>query len=63
MYADDIPAILSFLTSHGYLIDKQLSHLLHHSRIDIGGVSDRRISGERKFLFHGTYSGEPTPLP
>jgi len=56
MTAEDIPAIFSYLRSNGYTIDTELTKLLTHSKIKIGGPSDKKISGDRKmicFFTHG----------
>ena len=50
MGADDIPAVLGYLIEHGYKVDTSLSKMLYQSRVEIGGVSDRQLSGDRKMI-------------
>ena len=50
MGADDIPAVFSYLLKKGYTIDTSLSKMMYQSRVEIGGVSDSRLSGDRKMI-------------
>lgn len=50
MGVDDIPAVLSWLVSNGYSIDTDITKMLYKSRIMIGGVSESRLSGDRKMV-------------
>jgi hypothetical protein len=50
MGADDIPSIFSYLVENGYKIDTDLTKMLYKSPVIIGGVSDSRISGNRKMI-------------
>ena len=50
MCADDIPAVFSYLMSNGYMIDTSLTKMMFQSRIEMGGVADRRLSGDRKLI-------------
>lgn len=50
MVADDIPSVISYLQDNEYTIDATLTTLLFKSKIPIGGVSDSRISGNRKMI-------------
>jgi hypothetical protein len=50
MGADDIPSVLAYLNSHGYKVDVSLSKMLFKSRINVGGVSETRLSGDRKMI-------------
>lgn len=50
MGADDIPSIFSYLIDNGYKIDTDLTKMLYKSPVTIGGVSDSRISGNRKMI-------------
>jgi hypothetical protein len=54
MGADDIPSLFSYLQNNGYIIDTDLTHMLQKSDVSIGGISEQRISGNRKFvcMFH-----------
>ena len=50
MGSDDIPAVFSYLLKKGYTIDTSLSKMMYQSRVEIGGVSDSRLSGDRKMI-------------
>lgn len=50
MTADDIPSVFSYLSSNGYSVDTSMTKMLQNSKIDIGGVSERRVSGNRKMI-------------
>jgi hypothetical protein len=50
MGADDIPSVLGFLKANGYVVDTDLTKMMFKSRIEVGGVSDRRFSGDRKVI-------------
>ena len=56
MSADDIPAVFSYLQNHGYTIDTNLTKMLYKSPVTIGGVSEKRISGNRKMICMVQYS-------
>lgn len=56
MTADDIPAVFSYLQNHGYIIDTNLTKMLYKSPITIGGVSEKRMSGNRKMICMVQYS-------
>jgi len=56
MGADDIPAVFSYLKKKGYTIDTSLSKMMYQSRVEIGGVSDSRLSGDRKMIAMVTLS-------
>jgi hypothetical protein len=53
MGKDDIPAVFSFLLENGYHINTDLTRMLFDSRIDMGGLADRRLSGDRKMIAIG----------
>jgi hypothetical protein len=36
MYSDDIPAVFSYLTNHGYTIDKGVTKMMNGSRVLVG---------------------------
>jgi hypothetical protein len=55
MGADDIPSVFSYLQTNGYTIDTSLTKMLHHSSVVIGGVSDKRPSGNRRMICMFTY--------
>ena len=57
MGADDIPSVLSWLVSNGYSIDTDITKMLDKSRITIGGVSESRLSGDRKMVCMARYLG------
>lgn len=50
MGKDDISSVFSYLRDNGYTIDTDLVKMMNKSRIDMGGVSDKRISGDRKLI-------------
>ena len=50
MGADDIPSVLAYLQKHGYNVDTGITKMLFKSRITIGGVSETRLSGDRKMI-------------
>ena len=56
MTSEDIPALLSYLSSNGYSIQNQISDVLYKSNINLTGSSDSRLSGNRKFICVATYS-------
>lgn len=53
MGKDDIPALFSFLLENGYHINTDLTRMLFDSKIDMGGLADRRLSGDRKMIAIG----------
>jgi len=57
MGADDIPSVLSWLVSNGYSIDTDITKMLYKSRITIGGVSESRLSGDRKMICMARFLG------
>ena len=50
MGADDIPSVLGYLKANGYIIDTDLTKMMFKSRVEVGGVSDKRFSGDRKVI-------------
>ena len=55
MTADDIPSVISYLQDNGYKIDTDITTLLFKSKIPIGGVSESRISGNRKLILMASW--------
>jgi hypothetical protein len=55
MTAEDIPSVLSYLVENGYTIESDLSKILHRSNIGFGGVSQSRLSGNRKMICIASY--------
>jgi len=55
--ADDIPDLFSFLVSNGYTIDTSLTKMMNQSRVMIGGVSERTLSGDRRMVAMVSYGG------
>ena len=55
--ADDIPDVFSFLVSNGYTIDTSLTKMMNQSRVMIGGVSERTMSGDRRLVAMVSYGG------
>jgi len=50
MGADDIPSVLGYLRCNGYVVDTELTKMMFKSRVEVGGVSDRRFSGDRRVI-------------
>ena len=50
MTAEDIPSVLSYLELNSYTIEKDMSKILQRSNIGIGGVTQSRLSGNRKMI-------------
>jgi len=50
MGADDIPSVLGYLKANGYTIDTDLTKMMFKSRLEVGGISDKRFSGDRKVI-------------
>jgi len=55
MTVEDIPALFSYLEQNGYTIDRSLTHILIDSKINIGGVSTCRYSGNRQMVCMFSY--------
>ena len=44
MYSEDIPAVFSYLTNHGYTIDNSVTKMINGSRVLVGNSSgDKRL--------------------
>jgi hypothetical protein len=56
MTADDIPAFFSYLRSHHYQIDTDLTKMMNKSRAQMGGISETRYSGDRKMICIGGFA-------
>jgi hypothetical protein len=50
MTADDIPTVFSFLHANEYKIDISLTKLMNHSQVNLGGISDTKITGDRRMV-------------
>jgi hypothetical protein len=50
MRSEDIPAIFSYLIANGYIINKDLTKMMNNSKVVMGGISDNRLSGNRKMI-------------
>ena len=48
MIAEDLPNVFAYLEQNGYRIDMHTMHALSASGISVGGVSETRLSGNRK---------------
>jgi hypothetical protein len=60
MTAEDIPSVIAYLTQQGYIVDTQMTQLVHghsHEGILVGGTSERRISGMRKLIAMVRHTG------
>jgi hypothetical protein len=55
MTVDDIPALFSYLKMNQYHIDTDLTKMMNKSRVQMGGVSETRYSGDRKMICMGSY--------
>jgi hypothetical protein len=58
MGVDDIPSIFSYLQNQGYKIDSSLTNMLQDGRVIVGGVSDKRFSGNRKMIAMVSFLGQ-----
>jgi hypothetical protein len=56
MGADDIQSVISYLQNNGYTIDTDITRMLHKSRIIVGGVSETRLSGDRRMICMARYT-------
>jgi hypothetical protein len=56
MTTEDIPAVLSYLLSNGYTIEKDLSDIMQKANIGFGGTADNRPSGNRKMICIANYT-------
>jgi hypothetical protein len=50
MLSEDIPSVFSYLQRNGYTIDTTLTNMLLRSKLPMVGVSEDRISGNRKMI-------------
>jgi hypothetical protein len=57
MMVEDIPALFSYLETNGYVIDRSITQMLIDSKINIGGVSTCRYSGNRQMVCMFSYNG------
>ena len=55
MGSDDIPSVFSYLQTHGYSIDTNTTSMLQDGRVIVGGVSDKRFSGNRRMIAMVTF--------
>ena len=65
MTVDDIPSVFSYLQENGYIIDTSMTKMLQNSKVDIGGISEKRLSGNQKMvcLISRRTHGSPMTLP
>ena len=56
MTAEDIPAVLSYLQNNNYVVDTNMTKLMFKSRIPMAGVSEQRMSGDRRMICMVNYS-------
>jgi len=54
MMAKDIPAVLSYLQSHGYKIDTEMTKIIQRSGVSVGESCN---SGKRKMICLFSYTG------
>lgn len=50
MMAEDIPAVLSYLRNNHYIVDTDMTKMMFKSRIPMSGVSENRMSGDRRMI-------------
>ena len=50
MGADDIPYLFGYLAENGYTIQTDLTKMMNKSPVQIGGISSRRVSGNREMI-------------
>lgn len=55
MGSDDIPSVFSYLQTHGYHVDTTTTTMLQTGPIVVGGVSDKRFSGNRRMIAMVTF--------
>jgi hypothetical protein len=56
MTTDDIPSVLSYLQTNGYTVDTNMTKLMFKSRVPMGGVSESRLSGDRRMICMVNYT-------
>ena len=54
--ADDIPSLFGYLNSNGYVIQGDITTMIFRSNLQLGGVSNQRLSGNRKLICFALYS-------
>ena len=60
--ADDIPSLFGYLSKNGYQIQGDLTNMLFRSAVQLGGVSEQRLSGNRKLICFATFCQRVCPL-
>ena len=55
MSADDVPAVFDYLLNHGYQIDTSITSMLQDGPVVVGGISNKRSSGQRKMIAFVSY--------
>ena len=55
MGSDDIPSVFSYLQTNGYLVDTNTTTMLQTGAVVVGGVSDKRFSGNRRMIAMVTF--------
>jgi hypothetical protein len=51
MYSEDIPAVFSYLTNHGYTIDNSVTKMMNGSRVLVGNGSGSNSGDKRLICF------------
>ena len=51
MYSDDIPAVFSYLTNHGYTIDNSVTKMMNGSRVLVGNGNNNSNGDKRLICF------------
>lgn len=60
MMAEDIPSVLSYLQSNNYNVDTTMTKMMFKSRIPMSGVSEKRMSGDRRMICMVNYPRNAT---
>ena len=55
MGADDVPAVFDYLLNHGYQIDTSITSMLQDGPVVVGGISNKKSSGQRKMIAFVSY--------
>tara|TARA_B110000879_G_C11174803_1_gene515414 strand:+ start:1514 stop:1957 length:444 start_codon:yes stop_codon:yes gene_type:complete len=56
MTAEDIPSVLSYLHKEGYVVDTGMTKLMLKTKVGMSGVSEKRLSGDRRMICMVNYN-------
>lgn len=59
MGADDIPSVISYLVENGYRVETDMTKMIFSSDVNMGGVAETRLSGNRKMICVVSYYPSP----